>query len=91
MPNGLPLGKCTHISDSPTTRSGFLLTLPLPKPRPPSRGFLFPAQAATTLASLWPGAGATSGSEIAELLAATDPVVAECRGVEEATVVSAAA
>ena len=52
------------------------------------RGAL-PAQAATTLASLWPGAGAPSGSEIAELLAATDRVVAECRGVEEATVVSA--
>jgi hypothetical protein len=52
------------------------------------RGAL-PAQAATTLASLWPGAGAPLGSEIAELLAATDRVVAECRGVEEATVVSA--
>src|SRR5258708_5860137 len=52
------------------------------------RGAL-PAQAATTLASLWPGVGAPSGSEIAELLAATDRVVAECRGVEEATVVSA--
>jgi superfamily II DNA or RNA helicase len=52
------------------------------------RGAL-PAQVATTLASLWPGAGAPSGSEIAELLAATDRVVAECRGVEEATVVSA--
>src|SRR5262245_30877005 len=54
------------------------------------RGAL-PAQAATTLASLWPGAGPPSGSEIAELLAATDRVVAECRGVEEATVVSAVA
>src|SRR5260370_14974272 len=31
------------------------------------RGAL-PAQAATTLASLWPGVGAPSGSEIAELL-----------------------
>jgi hypothetical protein len=52
------------------------------------KAFFFPAQAATTLASLWPGAGGTSASEIAELLAATDRVVAECRGVEEATVMS---
>ena len=42
------------------------------------------SQAATALAALWPGGVAPSGSEIADLLAATDRVVAESGGAMDA-------
>ena len=53
------------------------------------RGAL-PARTATTLAGLWPAAGAPSGSEITELLGAAERVVADALGVDANGVAAAA-
>jgi len=45
------------------------------------RGAL-PAGTATTLASLWPAAGAPSGSEIADLIGAAERVIADGLGTD---------
>jgi len=53
------------------------------------RGAL-PGRAATTLAGLWPAAGAPSGSEIVELIAATERVIADYLDGDTSSVSAAA-
>jgi hypothetical protein len=53
------------------------------------RGAL-PGRPATTLAGLWPAAGAPSGAEIAELIGAAERVIADYLGSETSAVSAAA-